>query len=881
MVLGGLSLIVYQSTPNSVLARQTIVGRMPGVLSTVRRVDRMFNIFYRGEKLSEPLTHYDIRIDPEDYRMLEEKLPTQTPSPWYGNLFLTDESKHWVKADFTVDGESYKVKMRVRGDIFNHWSYRKKSWRIKFPKDNLYRGMREMNLIIPEDRGWMAEHLAAYRAEKFNLLHPPIRFVTTSINGSSPMLYTEVEHWSKEMLEKKGRPGDVNLYQTGGGESYFQQWDPVFQQIAYWGKYRSNPSTLDSYEEIEALMHLTRDGASQDPAYQDQLAALLDVERLISWYALTILSGSRHVEEFNIRLFFDPSRGVFEIIPWDIFAYPPRTLLSIPENPILREVFRVPELRLRVYEFLWAYVNDEQQVAEDTRKLQELRRQVESAVYRDDVKLQSNRQVAGEIDRFENILLSNMSFLKKELKRCEVLEVQRIPDDQTSSQGTVLILDLTARGIAPGRLMHIKLPQSMANDLKSDRVSLWRDGGSGVYDDEDGEISFTVEMDADEEGRIALKFHESPETLLWVGEPDKVDNKYVAPHTRHRFFLVHEGGSPLPGDSLPLGVQVRNAVTGKKVETLGNQLIDGTTLQDTDQGNRTQREFLRDHRAFTPGLDGGVVLRGTHIFRSSIIVPRHVPLRIEPGTILRMGPGVNVIAYAPVVIDGSPTSPVTISALNSSTPWGVFGVINAGGQSLVQWADVSGGSEATVNGTYMSGQMAFHASPVTIRDSYFHEARGDDGLNIKHVPADIQRSRFAQNSADGLDVDMAPSGVIEQSSFANNGNDGLDISWSPIIIRSVVSEYNGDKCISVGERSAPLIQDTSLKGCPMGIAVKDDSHAKVERTVFTDNGTAIAAYIKKPFFEAPSVTVLESTFEGNGERVMTLSGAVVSIDSAG
>ena len=176
--------------------------------------------------------------------------------------------------------------------------------------------------------------------------------------------------------------------------------------------------------------------------------------------------------------------------------------------------------------------------------------------------------------------------------------------------------------------------------------------------------------------------------------------------------------------------------------------------------------------------------------------------------------------------------------------------------------------------------VVFHNSPVTVVDTIIRNAHGDDGLNLKYVYVDINRVRFERNSFDGLDVDMALSGVVENSLFIENGNDGLDISWSSIAIRNIESANNGDKCLSVGERSAPLIYDTILRGCSIGLAVKDDSHAKVERVQFEQNGTAIAAYIKKPFFAEPSVSVLESTFKGNREQTLALSGAVITIDSA-
>ena len=398
IALGVLGMIVYQATPNSVLANSTLIGRIPGALTMVRVLDRSMNVFYRGSAPKESLPQYSLQIDSDDYQKLLDALPKELPSQWYDNLYLTRDAKVWANAVFTDDtGEEYDVEVRVRGDIFNHWAYNKKSWRVKFKKDHLFQGMRELNFILPEDRGWIAEPLNAYRAKKIGLLHPPIQFVSVSVNGSGPLLYTEIEHWTKEMLEKQGKPGDVNIYNTGGGNSTFQQWDPAFDHIEYWDKYIEDPSKVDNYDEVAQLLALAREGAHEDLNYVSKLNAIVDVDKLISWYTLSLLAGSRHVSDFNVRMFFDTSKGLFEPLPWDIHLYNPRTLLTPPGNKFLNEVFRVPTMRLAAYRKVWEYVNDEEQVDDDLNKVNDLLQQMEQAIYRDSLKINSNRQVQQQL----------------------------------------------------------------------------------------------------------------------------------------------------------------------------------------------------------------------------------------------------------------------------------------------------------------------------------------------------------------------------------------------------------------------------------------------------------------------------------------------------
>lgn len=878
--MGMFGLLLYQATPNSVLARQTFIGKMPGMLTSLRTMDRSMNILYRGPTPSAELPQYDLKISAEDLATIEESLPTELPSPWYGNVFLTEDTREWVNAEFTADGVTYDVEVRVRGDIFNHWAYRKKSWRVKFPKDELFNGMREMNLIIPEDRGWFAEMLNVYRMRKFDLLHPNMEFVTVSLNGSKQMLYTQVEHWTKEMLEKQGRTGDANIFKTGGGNSYFQQWNPSFDELAYWEKSLSNPRG-DTYEEIELLLNLSKEGAHKDPEYIQKLRSVFDVDRLVAWYTVSTLAGSKHVTDFNVRLYFDPSKGMFEPLPWDISLYAPHTLLSLPGNKFLNEAFRVPELKLAAHRMLWEYIQNDEQVADDLAERDRLRALIERSAYRDSWKLPSNRQVRHELNSLSSKVEWNLDFLKDELKISEVLQTERYPSVQDQKKGTVRTLDLTARGVAFASLSEISASPDIASLFENGTLSLWRDNGDGIWSEQDNRVPVAIREQESNEGSIVLETQNEKLSLLWTGDPVRDANGTIvtAPHTKHRFFVRFTGETVNP-DDFDFKFTVRNAVTGKKAQVIGDIAVDERTFENLDLAFASRDDFLRRYPFFTSEGEETVVLRGVHVLKEDVIVPSTVRLELKPGTVLRMEKGVSVLSYAPVTAIGYKDSPIRLVANRSEEPWGVFAVLNSTEPSALQWVEASDGGEAYVNGTFFSGMLAFHNSPVTVVDTVISNAHGDDGMNLKYVYVDVNRVRFERNSADGLDIDMALSGVVENSLFIENGNDGMDISWSPIIIRNVESVDNGDKCISVGERSTPLIYDTVVRGCPIGIAVKDDSHAKLERVRMENNGVAATAYIKKIFFAEPSISITESTFEGNREQTLALSGAVITIDSA-
>lgn len=879
--VGVLGLLLYQAIPSSTLVHQTFVGQIPGLLSGVRILDRSLNVLYWGPPAPEEIQQYELYIDPADLRKIDESLPTQLPSPWYGNLFLTDDRKQdWVDGRFIADGKEYDVAVRVRGDLFDHWAYRKKSWRVRFKNGKTFREMTNVNFIIPEDRFWHAELLNAHRAKELGLLVPPMRPVRVRMNGGPTMLYTEVEHFTKEMVEKQRRSGDSNLYGTGGGSSYFQQWDPIFSDAAFWKKYVEAPGP-DTAEEVSELLALSRKGAAKEPGYFQKLSHIVDVDRLVRWYAVSLLAGSRHVRDHNLRFLFDRSRGMFEPISWDIGAYMPRTLLALPGNPFLNEALSIPALRLAAYRIVWDHIHDEAWVKADHEEAVRLRALMERTAYQDSVKLPSNRQVKDELDRLDTVIQRNIAFLQEELSRAELVINQRKPSAVGAGGGLFLVIDITARGVSGGRLHEISLPQRFRANVLRSELSLLRDDGDGVVSGGDIPVPLSLRDTPDKKGRMVLTVEDGDRALVWPGDPvidEETERVLSPPNSRQRFFLLHRGGElELEAGDLPLSIDLRNAVTGEKATAIGEVVLNAQTFDRLPEAYASRAEFLRRNPAFRLEGERGVVLAGTPLLSKTVIVPSTVRLRIAPGTHVRMGSGVSLLSYAPVDVVGTASAPVMFEPA-TKRHWGVFLVANADGPSRIEWAEFRDGSEAFINGIFVTGMVAFHASPVTVRHAIFRHAHGDDALNTKYVSMDVADVLFEENDFDGYDADMPPSGVLERARFRRNGGDGLDLSWAQITVRNIQVEGSGDKCISVGESSHFIIQDSVLRGCAMGIAVKDSSEALVERVQFIENTLALSAYVKKPIFGPASLVIRQSSFDGNTQQSEALHGSTITIE---
>jgi len=417
--------VLYQTVPKGDLVNYTIIGKMNWLPGLMRGLDKLADPFYRGRKPEEPLAHYELRVDPAQLRAVERATETND------DVYLINEGADaWIQGELHADGDVLPIKMRVRGTRYNHWRFPKKSWRIDVRDGKLFRGMKEWNIIIPEDRAWFVDALSAWRAKKFDLLTAPTRFVTVSLNGSEPMLYLETEHWTKEMLEKLGLPGDANFYHAGdvGTSAFNPGWDPMGEDMGYWKKYEESAvAPENSYEELEKLMEVLQDvetlrcsvSCDETPSTAQERAQLVehlfDVDELARWYALSLLAGDLHVGIGNSRFFFDPTIGKFRPFVWDIHSTELMSLEQSPAHEFWEKMLPLLAYRERTYQFLREYVQEI--VDADLAEAERLRSLVEEAAYRDGQKFWSNREVKRDLDEKMAEVRGNIEFLRQELLR--------------------------------------------------------------------------------------------------------------------------------------------------------------------------------------------------------------------------------------------------------------------------------------------------------------------------------------------------------------------------------------------------------------------------------------------------------------------------------
>ena len=262
--------------------------------------------------------------------------------------------------------------------------------------------------------------------------------------------------------------------------------------------------------------------------------------------------------------------------------------------------------------------------------------------------------------------------------------------------------------------------------------------------------------------------------------------------------------------------------------------------------------------------------RGTYRLPEHLVLPRGYNLRIESGTDLQLGAGVVLLVRGGLNISGSADQPVTIRPIEPGQPFGAVAVVGDGTQRAeITYLELSGGSDAWLDGARFSGALSIHyqervsVSHTTIRDN-----QGADGLSIKYAAGVVTDSSFTGNRDDQVDIEYFD-GIVRDSRFegaraGDTNGDGLDLRGSRVVV--VNNELTGaaDKAVSVGEESEVLFVSNRFGHSAIGVAVKDLSTAYLYDNRFEENGRDVRAAMKKPFFGGGRVVFAGGRPAGGG-----------------
>lgn len=790
------------------------------------------------------LASFHIYTDEKDLSSLESNLPSSAKTRFIAGHIKVDAPEF-----------SNEIQFRYRGGLPLHWLYKKKSLRVKLPPFTSYRGEKSFNLVNPSTIHTVTDWISYDMARSLGLLTPQYFPARVYINDRYNGLHYFLSQIDESFLRNNNRmPGSIYSGDTiyfpnpfgvdkeGTRESSFKTDEGtslIWEDERLWSKKASrNAESANDRSDIKKYISVMNE--KNPKKFMQDFRNYFDVQKYYTFWGLDTLLGSYHHDNFhNHKIYFDPYKGKFEPIEWDIRFWSSIFLTKdLPVNSLLRQIILNPVLEyerdLTTYSLLKRYsVEKISSQVDATNKI--IRPEIEADPLRQHP---DSRYGRFEIDKEVPFSLMEYDNAVEELKmvyksRHEFL--QNIFEDvhvsyvlTPSDIGTLLTFSIT--GNSPVKIEPWSLiPASMQSE-----VQLERKYGSQLSDITPGKVDILYP------GRSAIKGNAIGRADNWAllafGR-----EIYVSAPLHYQYLIKGKESEDLE----MLNSNVTNAITGTSVNL--------QQVNELEDANNTTSVHPWSLTAITDSVVEEITLSGEIYIKEDQIFSEKTLVRIQPGTIFKLAKGRSLVFYGKVLIEGTENRPVTFEQSTEGEPWGSIVIQGkaASGSRLVH-VRVNGGSLTTQRLINYPGQLNIHdVESFELKDCVIEQNHiGDDALHISYSRGSIDSCTLNNTAFDAIDMDIADIDITNVQ-FNNIGNDALDLMTSNVNIMNAIINDAGDKCFSIGERSKIRIQQSQLYNCSIGVAVKDESLANIENIKFKGyRESAIALYQKNPRYNS-------------------------------
>ena len=729
--------------------------------------------------------------------------------------FIKDELNYWRKAKLKVNGSEEKVQYKFHGTSISPISKQNSiSLRIKHKKSGNYlNNMRRFSLITYKDDLDISTIIINKFASNFGLVAPYGEMVILKINDVDIGMYMLVEHHSKEWFEKFHKITNYSLFKSNddwdrkensNGTAHLSSSDNLVNNKEVKG------SSIDHPTNLAALKLLL---AAVEKKDIEALKNLIDLDYAAKFAAVNIfVNNAHHVTGDNFKYIYDQTRGKFKFLFRIEDTLKPIDKSLENFNSSWFESYFVKSQTLNLFYLL---TQDD-----DFRNLRDKHL----------MSLLENKPKI--IQQAENTFFENYDVLhssKNSLRKANFYKNEFFKNLNHNFQAIENYLTY-------GKVF-LTFEKKNSTEESGDVLSVFNDSF----------VPFKIRFQ-DEKNEYTKEFNLKPLEVI----------KTLA--SKNRITKLKLNGIDKPSE-----FEIVNSITKKRISNKNiyiNYLKDFSITRYEDS-----IETLKINNINYSLTDKElVVFSGNYTITNDLIFPKNKKIIFSPGLNFVVQKDKSILVRSDLEIKGTANKPVTISNKVNGEPFGVLAVIGRDKfiDASINHLKINGGSEASLEGIRYLGQISIHNANVKILDSLIEGSNSDDGINIRDSKVLIQNSTFKNNFADQIDLDFC-TGEVKNNLFIfekdgvdfeiNFNGDGLDLSGSKITISK--NKFSGfvDKALSIGEESKAFIIENKFDNNKSAITLKDGSKGFSLRNRFSDNKTDFSLYIKKRFYDPPSLYI--------------------------
>ena len=231
----------------------------------------------------------------------------------YKKLLSNPQNNNFQRGTFACNGRVYdNIGIRFRGQWARSWP--KKSWKLRFNKDNYFNRRRTVNLnSCYHDRAYIREYLCYRFYREAGCKACQAEFAHVRLNGEFYGIEVDVEQVNEQFLARYGFDPDGNLYKSKQGGDLRR----LPSEQAFKGPYEKKTNEGEDWSDLKALA----DGLATTPASRmhDFLMQNVDVDDILRYWAATTIIQNWDAIIKNHYLFHDThGTGKWFMFPWDL-----------------------------------------------------------------------------------------------------------------------------------------------------------------------------------------------------------------------------------------------------------------------------------------------------------------------------------------------------------------------------------------------------------------------------------------------------------------------------------------------------------------------------------------------------------------------------------
>ena len=321
-ILGVLTSIMYidgayTRTLNTKRSRESKIHSESHQPYLFRQVPPAIELSDGPKNLTTPIEELQLEVAPEYFAKIIKKR-----NEALGKKLLEASDDDFVPSTLGFKGNTYTARLRLKGDLPDHYDTDKWSFRIHLKKNKSLFGMEKFSIQHPKTRMFIYEWI--YQRAMFleDIINLRFKFINVMLNGKKMGVYALEEHFDKLLIEQnKRREGPIIRFNE---DLFWLKRDDL--AMHYGTVYYS--SHIDGFSRKRTLRNATLKqnyelacSLLEGFRHQQLVAAeVFDIETLARYYALSDLLGGQHNNFHNLRFYYNPITSRLEPIAFDAYA---------------------------------------------------------------------------------------------------------------------------------------------------------------------------------------------------------------------------------------------------------------------------------------------------------------------------------------------------------------------------------------------------------------------------------------------------------------------------------------------------------------------------------------------------------------------------------